>query len=1224
MIALLTIILSLLLPCSVYAGTPMVEISAGNHFVGVASDGKLYTWGLGGAMGYDEHKSITQVGIDTNWSTNFMSTSEHVKAIKTTGAMYSWGKNEYGQLGLGDKTDRPAPTLVPGGKTWSKVSKANYHGHAIDTDGKLWGAGRNQYGQVGSIAVLGSSDITSFTQIGTGTNWASATGGNYFTVAIKTDGTMWGWGLNDYGQCGVGDKVNRTSGPVQIGSGNTWSKVNCGSAHCMAIKTDGTLWGWGLNWWGTLGDGTSTDQVSPVQIGSSAWSDVAAGVYYTLGIKSDGTLWAWGFNDNGQVGNNDPNYATVTTPTKISTESGWLKVSTTYGSSMALKSGGAVFAWGYGGQYNMGNFNTANLLVPTRVPTYYYVDYVAGVDSNTGRSTTNPWKHCPGDGLRITGVAAATTLMGGDRIIFKGNTQYTTGIGDNANPGGINMLWSGLGDADPDRIIFDGDSGTYADRWAAGVAKAIIDGNKATFFSLFYSYENFQRSYITINNFVLRNANDVRYDVNGIVGIIIWYNRKVSDPSGDYITISNNDFSSCGHWEFGAHVHGSCISQGLGNYWKIYNNTFTDSPTTGSDSIVILNGANSEFYSNVLDGVHAHWPLGIGVGGVDVTSIANNTIHHNTFKNAGKGMAPSLLQGTTPANIAHWNGSYYIGGTNYVLPANLAGVAPGTDVIVQNKFGAVALDVGTDGGVHAIPATNQAAAQFTTAVAAGAALPAVAANHVRLGYITVKNSSGSFTFGTTSFSESGVLFEDHGEGGHHSDWIYIYSDLPYYTPYTNLQIYSNKFYNDYSPPDQFGQGFITLQAYSSTTPWDGIYIYNNMMFNGSTAGVVGIGIGCYGGGMHNLYLLNNTIHQPAGSYGDLLGLNGGTYTNLTIKNNILSTLNGGYIVGSYVFSGTVDISDNFYYNSGGQYRPFTHNGAYLTWPEWKALGYDAVPGFSDTTTDPVFTSVTPASFNLALTASSPATIRTGGANLGSPYNVDILGIPRGTGNWSYGAYQYSGATGDVTAPSVSITTANPSTITSNSLEVNGTASDAVGVVECKYRVGLPPNTYNGTTCAGDTAWACFTSGDYAGGANTLYVGCRDAAFNWGSSSIVVNYTPAGDSVAPAVVISTASPQAINTDYLVVTGTASDAVGVSGCKWMVATEPTALQGNLCTGSTAWTCNTSGYSAGGNNLYIECYDAIPNYSTGHSIIVNYTPPPVEGVEAHSLYIRGGKIE
>jgi alpha-tubulin suppressor-like RCC1 family protein len=123
---------------------------------------------------------------------------------------------------------------------------------------------------------------------------AKAAAGGYHTVEILEDGTLWGWGYNGSGQLGDGTTTNRTS-PTQIGSATNWSSVAAGDYHTIGIMSDGTLWGWGYNLYGQLGDGTTTDRTSPTQIASSTnWSRVRAGEFHTVGIKSDDTLWAWG------------------------------------------------------------------------------------------------------------------------------------------------------------------------------------------------------------------------------------------------------------------------------------------------------------------------------------------------------------------------------------------------------------------------------------------------------------------------------------------------------------------------------------------------------------------------------------------------------------------------------------------------------------------------------------------------------------------------------------------------------------------------------------------------------------------------------------------------------------------------------------------------------------------------------------------------------------------
>ena len=144
--------------------------------------------------------------------------------------------------------------------------------------------------------------------MGTLTTWLSATAGAGASLAIKTDGTLWAWGYNYYGQLGDGTNVSKSS-PVQVGTLTTWSSVSTGGytlGSTLAIKADGTLWAWGHNGTGQLGLGDGAWRSSPVQVGAlTTWSKVYAGAYHTLAIKTDGTLWAWGDNTRGELGQGD-------------------------------------------------------------------------------------------------------------------------------------------------------------------------------------------------------------------------------------------------------------------------------------------------------------------------------------------------------------------------------------------------------------------------------------------------------------------------------------------------------------------------------------------------------------------------------------------------------------------------------------------------------------------------------------------------------------------------------------------------------------------------------------------------------------------------------------------------------------------------------------------------------------------------------------------------------
>jgi alpha-tubulin suppressor-like RCC1 family protein len=140
-------------------------------------------------------------------------------------------------------------------------------------------------------------------QVGTDTHWQQVAAGAYHTAAVKNDGTVWAWGAGNYGQLGngTGDSSNV---PVQVGSGTNWKQVVAGGRHTVAGQNDGTLWAWGSNGYGQVGDGTIVNKYIPVQVGSDTdWQQFAAGRGHTLAVKrSDSSLWAWGDNSQGQLG----------------------------------------------------------------------------------------------------------------------------------------------------------------------------------------------------------------------------------------------------------------------------------------------------------------------------------------------------------------------------------------------------------------------------------------------------------------------------------------------------------------------------------------------------------------------------------------------------------------------------------------------------------------------------------------------------------------------------------------------------------------------------------------------------------------------------------------------------------------------------------------------------------------------------------------------------------
>jgi len=295
-------------------GANWKQLACGNgHTAAIKTDGTLWAWGAGnnGQRGDDAGSNrltpVTTFAGETNWK-QVACGGYHTAAIKTDGTLWTWGRNLYGNLGDNTTTTRFTPvTTFAGGTDWKQVAGAFYHTAAIKTDGTLWTWGRNSYGQLGNNTT--STDRrTPVTTFAGGTNWKQVAGGYGHTAAIKTDGTLWTWGSGGNGRLGDNTTTQRIIPITTFAGGTNWKQVACGNDHTAAIKTDGTLWTWGANAFGTLGDNTTTTRFTPVTTfaGGTNWKQVAGAFYHTAAIKTDGTLWTWGggFANFGQLGNN--------------------------------------------------------------------------------------------------------------------------------------------------------------------------------------------------------------------------------------------------------------------------------------------------------------------------------------------------------------------------------------------------------------------------------------------------------------------------------------------------------------------------------------------------------------------------------------------------------------------------------------------------------------------------------------------------------------------------------------------------------------------------------------------------------------------------------------------------------------------------------------------------------------------------------------------------------
>lgn len=263
---------------------------------------------------------------------------------------------------------------------WSQIAAGQYHTLAIKSDGTLWAWGNNDNGQLGDGTAVNKSIPT---QIGTDTDWALIDAFYWNTFAIKTDGSLWGWGNNSNGQLGDGNFGSNLyyNSPTRIGLETNWVKITTSSVTTFGLKSNGTIWAWGYNLDGRLGTGDFINHYTPVQVGNDTdWADINAGGNQVLALKSNHTLWGWGLNKSGSLAIGPESETNlIITPTQTGNNtSDWQKIEVGgCCSSKMIKTDGSLWAMGLGSNGNLGNGSILNANSPTQIENVTNWDVIA-------------------------------------------------------------------------------------------------------------------------------------------------------------------------------------------------------------------------------------------------------------------------------------------------------------------------------------------------------------------------------------------------------------------------------------------------------------------------------------------------------------------------------------------------------------------------------------------------------------------------------------------------------------------------------------------------------------------------------------------------------------------------------------------------------------------------------------------------------------------------------
>jgi alpha-tubulin suppressor-like RCC1 family protein len=384
----------------------LANASTRGYSAGIAeSAGRLFVWGAANSnneFGVLESAAYYTDPVSPPHITNSDYTSirigqRHGLARKSNGTLWAWGLNTSGQVGSGVALGAlvTSPVQIGAGTDWTDEFDCGVTtSYAVKSDGTLWAWGLGTSGQLGDGSVISKNSPI---QVGALTNWARVAGGNTFVISVKTDGTMWAWGAGTQGELGTTTAVSRSS-PVQIGALTTWFRPLAGANNGGAINTSNQLWMWGLGTSGQLANNAAVDRSSPVQISGtfnrSLPSVVSIGVNFTLAVDTSGALTAWGLGTSGQLGEN----AALSRSNPVNIAGSWSSVAAGNTAGIAIRANGTLWGWGSQGSTSFeatGTIPTFTFSSPVQISSSTSWSYI----TSSNKFSTLGWQYGVDNGL---------------------------------------------------------------------------------------------------------------------------------------------------------------------------------------------------------------------------------------------------------------------------------------------------------------------------------------------------------------------------------------------------------------------------------------------------------------------------------------------------------------------------------------------------------------------------------------------------------------------------------------------------------------------------------------------------------------------------------------------------------------------------------------------------------------------------------------------------------